>query len=297
MTILVIGETGQVARSLVQEAGRRGVELLAAGRPTVDLQDAASIVAALDRVKPSLVVNAAAYTAVDKAETEPELAFAANGDGVGHLGFECARRDIPVVHLSTDYVFDGAKPSAYVETDPVAPINVYGQSKLAGETKLRETHAKHIIIRTAWVYSPFGANFLKTMLRVGSSRPEVSVVNDQRGNPTYAPHLAEAILAIAERLQKHDNAGLWGTYHAAGAGDATWYEFAATIFDAGRRLGLPLGSAVPITTEQYPTPAKRPANSRLDCSLLQQRFGVQLPDWRLGTRACIEQLVGQEQPR
>ncbi len=294
MTILVIGENGQVARSLVQEASRGGTPLLAAGRPTIDLQDAASIVASLDRAKPSLVVNAAAYTAVDKAESEPDLAFAINAGGVGQLGAECARRDIPIIHLSTDYVFDGTKSSAYVETDPVAPINVYGRSKLAGETKLREAHDKHIIIRTAWVYSPFGANFLKTMLRVGGSRPEVSVVSDQHGNPTYAPHLADAILTIAERLQDGDNGGLWGTYHAAGAGDTTWCEFAAAIFDVGRELGLSLGTAVPITTAQYPTPAKRPGNSRLDCSLLQQRFGVRLPDWRLGTRACIEQLVEQE---
>jgi dTDP-4-dehydrorhamnose reductase len=250
--------------------------------------------AVLDRTLPSLVVNAAAYTAVDKAEAEPELAFAVNADGVGKLGAECARRDIPVIHLSTDYVFDGTKASAYIETDPVAPINVYGRSKLAGEAKLREAHDKHIIIRTAWVYSPFGANFLKTMLRVGSSRPEVTVVSDQHGNPTYAPHLADAILTMAERLQEDDNPGLWGTYHAAGDGDTTWCEFAAAIFDVGRELGLPLGTAVPITTAQYPTPAQRPGNSRLDCSLLQQKFGVRLPDWRIGTHSCIEQLVEQE---
>lgn len=291
MTILVIGESGQLAQTLVCTANEDQVPLIAAGRAKLDVMNSDSVLTTIEQSAPSVVINAAAYTTVDKAETESEAAFAVNAQAVAHLAAACAKSDIPLIHISTDYVYDGSKATPYVETDSVAPINAYGRSKLAGEELLRSTHAKHIIVRTAWLYSPFGNNFLKTMLRLGAARREVTVVNDQHGNPTYAPHLAAAILAVARRISGGDADGLWGTYHATGSGEATWCEFAQEIFDVGRQLGLDLGNAVPITTSQYPTPAKRPANSRLDCSLLQQRFGVKLPDWRVGTRECIAQLT------
>lgn len=291
MTILVIGESGQLARSLAQAASEKGIALATAGRPKLDLLDADTVAAAIKDMRPSAVINAAAYTAVDKAETEVDAAFAINAHAVEHLALACAKADIPLLHISTDYVFDGSKSQPYVETDAVSPINAYGRSKLAGEQLLRDAHRKHVILRTAWVYSPYGNNFLKTMLRVGATRREVTVVDDQSGNPTYAPHLASALLAIAHRVCNGNPAELWGTYHATGSGEATWCQFAQEIFATGREHGLDLGNAVPITTSQYPTPARRPANSRLDNALLQQRFGVKLPDWRVGARECIAQLT------
>ncbi len=291
MTILVIGESGQLARSLAQAASENGIALATAGRPKLDLLDADTVAAAIKDMRPSAVINAAAYTAVDKAETEVDAAFAINAHAVEHLALACAKADIPLLHISTDYVFDGSKSQPYVETDAVSPINAYGRSKLAGEQLLRAAHRKHVILRTAWVYSPYGNNFLKTMLRVGATRREVTVVDDQRGSPTYAPHLASALLAIAHRVCNGNPDELWGTYHTTGCGEATWCQFAQEIFDIGREHGLNLGTAVPITTSQYPTPARRPANSRLDNALLQQRFGVKLPDWRVGARECIAQLI------
>lgn len=291
MTILVIGESGQLARSLAQAGAESGVPLVTAGRPKLDLLDKNALVGTIEQTRPSAVINAAAYTAVDKAETETDAAFALNAQAVEFLGLACAKADIPLLHMSTDYVFDGSKADPYVETDTVSPINAYGRSKLAGEELLRAAHRKHVILRTAWVYSPYGNNFLNTMLRVGATRREVTVVDDQRGNPTYAPHLASALLAIAHRVCSGDADELWGTYHATGSGEATWCQFAQEIFDIGREHGLNLGNAVPITTSQYPTPARRPANSRLDNALLQQRFGVKLPDWRVGTRDCIAHIM------
>lgn len=291
MTILVIGESGQLARSLAQAASEKGIALATAGRPKLDLLDADTVTAAIKDMRPSAVINAAAYTAVDKAETETDAAFAVNAQAVEVLALACAKADIPLLHISTDYVFDGSKAEPYIETDAVSPINAYGRSKLAGEELLRAAHRKHVILRTAWVYSPYGNNFLKTMLRVGATRREVTVVDDQRGNPTYAPHLASALIDIAQRVSGGNSDELWGTYHATGCGEATWCQFAQEIFDIGREHGLKLGNAVPITTSQYPTPARRPANSRLDNALLQQRFGVKLPDWRVGTRDCIAQLT------
>lgn len=291
MTILVIGESGQLARSLAQAASGKGIALATAGRPKLDLLNADTVAAAIKDMRPSAVINAAAYTAVDKAETETDAAFAVNAQAVEVLALACAKADIPLLHISTDYVFAGSKSQPYVETDTVSPINAYGRSKLAGEELLRAAHRKHVILRTAWVYSPYGNNFLKTMLRVGATRREVTVVDDQRGNPTYAPHLATALIAVAQRVSSSNSDELWGTYHATGCGEATWCQFAQEIFDIGREHGLNLGNAVPITTSQYPTPARRPANSRLDNALLQQRFGVKLPDWRVGTRDCIAQLT------
>lgn len=291
MSILVIGASGQLALSLAEAAAARGLAFAALGRPQLDLLEPSSVEHAIDDAQPTLVINAAAYTAVDRAESEPDLAFAINANAVEHLGRACARHGIGVVHLSTDYVFDGRKAGAYVEGDPVAPLGVYGRSKLAGEERLRAVNDRHVILRTAWVYSPFGHNFLKTMLRLGAERPRLSVVDDQRGNPTYAPHLASVMLGIAARIGLTAGEGCWGTYHAAGSGETTWFGFAHEIFAQAHMRGLKTPELAPITTDEYPTPAARPANSQLDCRLLEARFGLTLPDWRSGIADCLDRLL------
>ena len=293
MTVLVIGQIGQLAQSLVAAASVRGMPLVTAGRPQLDLLDADSVGSVVDAVAPSFVINAAAYTAVDKAETEPDVAHAINAKAVEQLAQACSRRGIGLLHVSTDYVFNGRGEAAYRENDPVGPINAYGRSKLAGEELLRQTLDKHLVVRTAWVHSPYGSNFLKTMLRLATSRPEVSVVSDQLGNPTYAPHLAVTLLEMVRQVQDAGSDAPWGTYHATGDGEASWYEFASAIFDEARRNGLDVGRVLPITAAQYPTPAARPANSRLDCSLLRETFGLALPHWRVGTEECVKLNVAQ----
>lgn len=292
MRVLVIGRDGQLARSLLAAKVPAGLQLAAVGRPDIDLGAPATIVPALDRLAPDLVINAAAYTAVDKAETEPELAHAINAGAPGLVARACASRDIPLIHISTDYVFDGSKPAPYCEDDPTAPLGVYGRSKLEGERRVAAACPRHIILRTAWIVSPYGHNFAKTMLRLAATRAEVGVVHDQIGSPTYAPHLATGILAIAETCLRHGgNAVAWGIYHAAGSGEATWCELARAIFLQSASVGGPSAAVRPITTAEYPTAARRPANSRLDCSKLAHAFAVRLPDWRVGIAECVRPLT------
>ena len=289
MRLLITGWQGQVAQSLVEvAAGRKDVEALAIGRPALDLVSLPTVLRALSDHRPDVVINTAAYTAVDKAESEPDAAFALNRDGAARLAEATAARNLPLIHLSTDYVFDGTKTSPYVETDPTNPLGVYGRSKLEGELAVIAANPKHIIMRTAWVVSPFGANFVKTMLRVGKERGAVRVVNDQIGSPTYAPDLATAILDIAAQLS---NTTPWGIYNAAGTGEATWHGVAATVFERATELGQSPVSLTPITTADYPTPAKRPGNSRLYCGKLKAAFGVELPAWEPSVRTCVERLL------
>jgi dTDP-4-dehydrorhamnose reductase len=291
MKILVAGAQGQVARALyacAARAGRHAVETK--GRPAFDLMQPQSLERTLGELKPDLVVNAAAYTAVDHAERDPATAYAINRDGAGALAALAAVHGCPIVHLSTDYVFDGSKAGAYVEEDATRPTGVYGQSKLEGEAAVAAANRRHIIVRTAWVYAAYGSNFVRTMLRLARERPELRVVADQRGNPTYAAHLAEAILAIADRLGAAKPSP-WGIYHAAGTGDTTWYEFAQSIVAAAHPLGIAQVPVLPITTAEFPLAAKRPANSCLDCRKLQSTFAVRLPHWREGLRACIGELA------
>ena len=203
-----------------------------------------------------------------------------------------------MIHLSTDYVFDGIKDGWYVEDDPVGPINAYGLSKLEGERKVASGCDRHVILRTAWVHSPWGGNFVKTMLRLATERPLISVVDDQLGSPTYAPHLAALILAVARRIVA-DPAGVqWGTYHAAGAGETSWFGFANAVFHRAAELGLREPKVSAIRAIDYPTPTRRPANSRLDCGKLRRSFGLELPDWRIGVRECVTRLVsaGRDPP-
>jgi dTDP-4-dehydrorhamnose reductase len=246
--------------------------------------------AAVAAVAPDMIVNAAAYTAVDQAESDSAAAFAVNRDGAANLARAAAARRIPILHLSTDYVFDGTKKSPYEEIDPVAPLGVYGASKLAGEQEVAAANAAHVILRTAWVYSPVGKNFLKTMLRVADGRDELGVVDDQVGNPTSAHDIAVGLVAIARRIADDGN---WtpGVYHMTGAGEASWADFAAFIFETSGALGGPTAHVRRITSAEYPTPVARPANSRLDCAKLSAEFGVTLPAWEGSTRACVEQLL------
>jgi dTDP-4-dehydrorhamnose reductase len=292
MRILVAGATGQLAQALIEAGARRaGRELTALGRPALDLQAPPSLARAIAAVRPHVVVNAAAYTAVDRAESQPELAFAINRDGAAALAQAAADHGLPIVHISTDYVFDGHKPGSYVETDATAPQGVYGRSKLAGEEQVAAANPRSVILRTAWLHSPFGANFVRTMLRLGAERPELTVVADQWGNPTYAPHLAEAILALLPRLVEARHCdGLWGVYHAAGQGDTTWHGLAQEIIAAAAMHGRPRVPIRAITTEEYPTPARRPPNSRLSCAKLARVFGITLPPWEDGARQCVERL-------
>jgi dTDP-4-dehydrorhamnose reductase len=291
MRLLIAGAQGQLARAMIELApSAEDVTAFAVGRPALDLTAPASVLGTLADFKPDVIVNAAAYTAVDKAEAEPEAALALNAEGPKRLAEATARMGAVLIHISTDHVFDGTKPSPYVEDDPTAPVSAYGRSKLAGEAAVRAAVPRHIILRTSWVYSPFGTNFARTMLRLARERDEVRVVDDQTGSPTYAPHLAEAILGIARAVTAGPQPSVWGTYHAAGAGAVTWCGFAQEIMRASAARGGPSAAIVPIATAEYPTRAKRPANSRLDCSKLAQVFGMQLPPWQEGVAACIARL-------
>ena len=292
MKLMVAGARGQVALSLLEAGKRRKLNLVTRGRPDLDITDAGNIKRSMDREAADIVINAAAYTAVDRAEEEPDAAMALNHYGAGALAGVCHERGIPIVHLSTDYVFDGSKKTAYLEIDQTAPLGIYGRSKLAGERAVIAANPQYIIVRTAWVYSPFGNNFVKTMLRLAASRDELSVVDDQLGCPTYAPHIAEGLLDIAQAL--HSGAASndpWGIYNMAGAGETSWCGFAREIFTRSIIGGGPVAQVHAISTAEYPTPAKRPANSRLDCSKLSMKFDVTLPHWREGTADCVARLL------
>ena len=291
MRIAVTGKQGQVVTALIERGQQAGVEIVAVGRPELDLADSASIRRVLAELKPDAIVSAAAYTAVDKAESEPELAFAVNAKGPQALAEIANELSIPVVHLSTDYVFPGDKNGVYLETDATGPASVYGQSKLAGEEAIAATTPNHAILRTAWVYSPFGANFVKTMLRLAETRDALNVVADQHGTPTSALDIADAVIVVAKRLATDSDPSLRGVFHLTGSGEATWADFAEEIF-AG--LQAKSGKAVSvgrITTDEYPTPAKRPANSRLSTEKLAKTYGIVLPDWKQSTKVVLDRLL------
>jgi dTDP-4-dehydrorhamnose reductase len=294
MRIFLLGADGQVARALREAAEADPRVIVGVGaRPDVDLARPETILPALSAFAPDLVINPAAYTAVDKAESEPDLAFAINRDGAGAVAAAAAALGAPIVHLSTDYVFDGAKPAPYVETDPVAPQGVYGRSKLAGERAVAAANPRHITLRTSWVYAPFGANFVRTMLRLAGERDTLRVVDDQVGRPTYAPDIAAAILAIARRLDEGGWRGAYaGVTHLAGATDISWCGFARAIVAGGAARGGRRPAVEPIATADYPTPARRPANSRLATARLAELFGVSLPPLATSLDACLDRLVG-----
>ena len=276
--LTLFGANGQLGHALERVAEARGLTCNSFDRQSVDITEPAMVADALSRSEPGLVVNAAAYTAVDRAESEEDLAFAINCHGARNIAEACTRHGLPLVHVSTDYVFDGGKLGAYVETDPVAPMSAYGRSKEAGERAVHEACAHAMIFRTSWVFGIEGANFVKTMLRLGRERETLRVVNDQHGCPTFADDLAAAIIEAVPRFEP-------GTYHVAGSGSTTWFEFAEEIFS-----GKSSPRVQPITTADYPTPARRPANSVLDCTRARSILGVELPHWKDGLRRMLEGL-------
>lgn len=284
--ILVTGGTGQLASALAESAS---VPVALVGRPEFDFDRPKSIAAALHAAAPWLVVNAAAYTAVDAAETDVEVAYRANRSGPEILARLCAEAGVPLIHISTDYVFDGAKGAPYVEADPVAPQGVYGASKLAGESAVLAGCPQAIVLRTSWVYASMGRNFVLTMLNLAKTRDHLRVVADQFGCPTAAPDLAAAILAIATRVRADGwQPRFGGVFHAAGSGWTTWHGLACAVFEEAARHGSRVPRVDPITTAEYPTKAKRPADSRLDCGRLATVFDVRLPPWRPSLARTID---------
>ena len=286
--ILVFGH-GQLGTELTRAAASRHVPLTALAHDAVDIADRAAVEDAVAHHRPSLVVNAAGYTKVDLAETEIDAARCGNETGPGVVARACAATGVPLVHVSTDYVFDGAKSGAYVESDPIAPLGVYGRTKAAGEAAVQGALAQHVILRTSWLYGEFGHNFLKTMLRMAGERDELRVVADQRGCPTSTRDLADAILRIAPRLTARE--AIWGTYHFAGSGVTTWHGFASQIVAAQAPLTGRRPEVVPITTAEFPTRARRPANSELDCGLFAATFGFRGRPWTDEADTIVRALV------
>ena len=288
--ILVTGGTGQLARALAAAAGARPLAVI--GRPDFDFDRPRTLLAPLAAFAPALVVNAAAYTAVDKAESDTDAAYRANRDGPAALARWCAGASVPLIHVSTDYVFDGLKGAPYQEDDPTSPTGVYGASKLAGEQAVLAAGGRALVLRTSWVYAASGKNFVLTMLNAARKTDRLRVVADQFGCPTAAPDLAAAILAIADRVLAGEWDEAWGgIYHACGSGATSWHGLACAAFEAAARRGLRAPTVTPIATADWPTPARRPPDSRLDCGKLARVFGVSLPDWRASVSRVVERVA------
>jgi len=284
--LLVAGAHGQLGRELVRAA--RGHEVLALGADKLDITDALAVSECIGAFRPDVVVNAAAYTAVDQAEYDRDRAFSINRDGPSHLASACDVAGILFVHVSTDYVFDGKKIGAYVESDIPNPLSVYGASKLAGEEVVRCLCPRHIILRTSWVFSAHGKNFVKTMLQLGVVRDELRVVEDQHGCPTSAAELARGIMAVIERGED-----AWGTYHFCQPEPTTWYDFSIAVFDEARKQGmnLKIKQIMPIATSDYPTQAVRPGNSVMDCHCFESTFGFKIQPWRESLAEVIAEIL------
>ena len=293
MRIYVIGSEGQVARSLREAMGRNRDIIFGFGsRPNVDILRPASVEQALADFSPDIVINPAAYTAVDRAETETDLAFSVNRDGAAAVATAARQLGIPIIHLSTDYVFDGRKVSPYLEIDAVAPQSVYGSSKLAGETAVGAANGRSVILRTSWVFAPFGSNFVRTMLRLACERDRLRVVDDQIGCPTYAPDIANAIITIARAMLSTGwRSEYAGVTHLAGPDELTWFAFAQEIMRLVKAKGGQAAEVDAISTADYPTAAARPANSRLNCDRLRSVFNVRIPPLSHSLNLCIERLL------
>lgn len=289
--LLVTGKSGQLVSALIERAVAHGVTVVPVGRPELDLARSGSLVDVFAAQAPDAIVSAAAYTAVDRAESEPDTAFAINGAGAGRVAEAAALLDVPIIHISTDYVFDGSNPNPYVEEDEPRPISVYGASKLAGEISVRNAQPNHVILRTAWVYSPFGNNFVKTILKLAGERPQLRVVSDQVGNPTSALDIADAVIRVAGNLIAGQEDALRGVFHLSATGEASWADFAEHILDIAALHGVAPPSLLRIGTNEYPTPARRPANSRLATDKLRVHHGVELPLWRHSTEEVVTRLM------
>jgi len=291
MKLAVTGRDGQVARALAEVAAAAGITLIPLARPEVDLTRPETIAPALHAAGVDAVISAAAFTAVDAAESDADAAFAINEGGARAVALAAADLNIPILHLSTDYVFDGSGDTPWREGDATGPLGVYGASKLAGERAVAAATDNHAILRTAWVYSPFGANFVKTMLRVGADRDELKVVEDQIGHPTSAHHIASALIGIARNLTTSPDPALRGTFHMVAEGTTSWAGFARETFAVASRHGFSAPRVTGITTSDYPTPAARPGNSRLDTTKLSQAHGIALPRWQEGTSEVVNRLM------
>jgi dTDP-4-dehydrorhamnose reductase len=287
--ILVFGRSGQLALELARNPWPAGYVATCHGRESCDLLAGGNPEALIERIEPALVVNAAAFTAVDKAESEPEAAYALNRDAPGRIAAACARHKLPLVHISTDYVFNGAKSEPYVEDDPIAPISVYGSSKADGEAAVAAALDRHVILRTAWVYSPFGGNFVKTMLALGAKRDRLRVVTDQRGSPTAAGEIARTIIAMTERLAAGN--GSFGIFHFAGGGAVTRFELADAIFARAAARGRARPALDPATSAEFPVPARRPANSALNCARLARDWGILARPWRAALDETVDEIL------
>ena len=292
MRILVCGANGQVGHEVVKRAAGFGLEALGMNRTMLDISRGEEIAQAVRQLQPGLIINAAAYTHVDNAETHAEQAYAVNRDGVAYLAEAAREAGIPLLHISTDYVFSGAASAPYREADTVSPTGIYGASKQAGEEAVRSCLEQHLILRTSWVFGAHGHNFVKTMLRLARQRDALSVVNDQIGCPTYAGSIAEVLLELAARHARGEHIA-WGLYHYGGQPACSWYDFAVEIFRQAEAGGLlsRQPQVTPISSAQYPTPARRPAWSVLDCTRFEQAFGLEAPDWRRDLAAVLAVLA------
>jgi dTDP-4-dehydrorhamnose reductase len=294
MRVVVTGREGQVARSLIERAALHpSIEIIAIGRPELDLARPDTVFDAITAARPDMVVSAAAYTAVDQAEDEMDLARSVNTLGAAAVARAAASVKAPVIHLSTDYVFSGEGDKPYREEDPTGPRSIYGQTKLDGEMEVVAANPRHLILRTAWVFSPFGKNFVKTMLRLAESRDVVSVVSDQWGNPTSAIDIADAIFQICDVLGADRPFADFGTYHVAGTGSTNWSSFARTIFEASKSRQGPFAEVRDIPTSDYPTKATRPFNSRLFTKKFENAFNWRMPAWRQSTFDVVERILAE----
>lgn len=293
LRLAVTGLNGQIVSALIERAPKN-VEIIALGRPQLELSTRNSVLTSLRHAHCDAIINAAAYTLVDKAESEPEIAMRVNGWGAANVAEAAGQLNVPLLHLSTDYVFDGLLTRAYKEDDPTGPVSAYGRSKLEGEKKIALTHPNHIILRTSWVFSPFGNNFVKTMLRLARERKDVRVVSDQIGNPTNALDIADGLFEISSRLVKSKAPNLFGTFHMSGQGEASWADMAEVIFQLVRECDGNNISLHRIKTSEYPTSARRPTNSRLDNSKLEKVYGIKLPEWRSSLTACVQRLLKEK---
>ncbi|WP_018700276.1 dTDP-4-dehydrorhamnose reductase [Amorphus coralli] len=292
MRIAVIGRSGQLARALAERAETVGWQPVFLGRPELDLASPAGLAEKLASVRPTAILNAAAYTDVDRAESEVDVAHAINVEGAEAVARAAAALGVPVIHVSSDYVFDGSGARPWRETDPTHPLGVYGATKLASEDAVRNSAHNCAILRTSWVHAPYGRNFVRTMLRLAEDREAVKVVDDQVGAPTYAGDLAEAALAVAFSLAtRPGDMGLRGIFHVANGGEASWADVAETAFAVSAAAGGPSARVIRIASADYPTPARRPLNSRLDTRKLATVHGIRLPDWRSSLRICVERII------
>jgi dTDP-4-dehydrorhamnose reductase len=293
MNVLITGANGQLGRELVRQGLAFNYKIQSLNHQQLDITNKGQLHQMLERVSPSVVINAAAYTDVDKAENESDIAYAVNKNGPAYLARYCADHGLALIHISTDYVFDGTKGRPYQENDPIAPLGVYGQSKALGEAAIRSILKNHIIVRTSWLYGVYRNNFVKTILKLGNEKTDLRVVADQFGSPTSAADLAKALLTVVKKIAAGEKIS-WGTYHYCGKGITTWHGLAEKIIQLAKTFGpLQIKQVTPITTAEWPTPTKRPAYSVLDCGRLKSQFGIEPKPWQQSLKHTIARIFSE----